>query len=524
MSKHGWTGVVAIVGGLVGSAGIACAGEAAAARPNILVILADDQGYGDVAANNPGSRIATPGIDRLAREGMRFTDAQSSSGVCTPTRYALLTGRYHWRTRLQSGVLGGFSRPLIAADRLTIAGLLQGQGYATACIGKWHLGMDWPLADGATADDGGNFSQPFKDLSRVSYTADITDGPVDRGFDHFYGIAASLDMYPYVWIDDRRPTEVASETKSFLAPARPGPAGKDFEAIDVQEGIIDHTIAWIRSQVIAHRGPEEPPTPFFAYVPLAAPHTPLVPIPAWQGTSGINPYADFVKQVDAGVGRLLDALDELGVADETLVIFTADNGCAPAANIPELLAAGHTPSFVYRGHKADLYEGGHRVPFLARWPGRVKAGSVCDQLVGQIDLLATCAEIVGVTLPEHAGEDSVSILPALAGTAAGPIRQSLIAQSVNGSFAIRDGSWKLCLCPGSGGWSPPRPQDDTSGLPPVQLYDLSADPGERDNLADVHPERVAAMTAMLEQAVSQGRTTPGMPQANDVPVKLRKGG
>src|SRR6056297_1231514 len=218
------------------------AASAAEDRPNVVLVLADDMGYGDVSAYNPDSKIPTPHIDRLAREGMKFTDGHSASGVCTPTRYSLLTGRYHWRTHLQQGVLGGFSRPLIAKDRLTLGGLFGQSGYHTACIGKWHLGMDWPLKDGQVADDDGNFSKPFADVSRVDYTAPILNGPVDVGFDHFYGISASLDMFPYVWINDRLPTEVATETKAFH---RPGPAGKDFEAIDVQPGIIDHTIEYI---------------------------------------------------------------------------------------------------------------------------------------------------------------------------------------------------------------------------------------------------------------------------------------
>jgi arylsulfatase A-like enzyme len=491
----------------------------AADLPNVVVIYADDLGYGDVHCYNPDrGRIPTPHLDRLAAEGMRFTDAHSSSGVCSPSRYALLTGRYHWRTRLQSGVLGGFSKPLIATERLTLAGLLASHGYATACIGKWHLGMNWPLHGGATADDGDNFSKPFRDISRVDYAAPITDGPLDRGFHHYYGISASLDMFPYVWINDRLPTEIATETKSFLTPARPGPAGKTFEAIDVQDGIINHTIEWITARAAAAKTG----TPFFVYVPLAAPHTPIMPTPAWQGTSGINPYADFVKQVDAGIGRVLDALELQGLAENTIVVFTSDNGCSPSANIPQLIAAGHHPSFVYRGHKADLYEGGHRVPFLVRWPAKIKAGSVSDQLVGQIDFLATCAEVVGATLPVDAGEDSVSMLPALLGSATSPIRTSLITQSVNGSFAIRDGQWKLCLCPGSGGWSPPRPQDDTSGLPDVQLYDLAADPGETTNLATEHPDRVALMTAMLQRDIDHGRTTPGPDQPNDVPITIDK--
>jgi arylsulfatase A len=485
-------------------------------KPNIIIVLADDMGYGDVSAYNPGSKIPTPNIDRLASEGMKFTDGHCSSAVCTPTRYSLLTGRYHWRTRLQQGVLGGFSLPLIAPERLTVAGLLGGQGYHSACIGKWHLGMKWPLKDGTVADDEGNFHTPFQDVSRVDYTAPIRSGPVDSGFDHFHGISASLDMFPYVWIHDRLPTEIATETKAFH---RPGPAGRDFEAIDVQSGITTRTVEYIGERAADAKNGK----PFFAYVPLASPHTPIVPTPEFQGKSGINPYADFILQIDRDMGLILDALEKHGLAENTLVIFTADNGCSPAAEIPELHAAGHHPSHIYRGHKADLYEGGIRVPFLVRWPAKIKAGSVSHQLVGQFDFLATFAEIVGARIPASAGEDSVSFLAALLGKDEGPIRTSLISQSFNGSFAIRDGQWKLCLSPGSGGWSHPRPGSaDTIGLPPFQLYDLASDPGENTNLYAEHPERVQQMKAMLEHAIARGRSTPGPDLANDVPIKLVK--
>ena len=484
----------------------------AADRPNIIVILADDQGFGDLGANNPQSKIATPHLDTLAKGGVRFTDGHTSSGVCTPTRYSLLTGRYHWRTKLQSGVLGGFSTPLIAKDRLTIAGLLKQQGYATGCFGKWHLGMSFPLKNGGVADDGGNFSKAFQDAGSVDYGRDIVDGPVDHGFDTFFGISASLDMPPFVWIKDRRVTEIPSATKTWL---RTGPAGPKFEAVDVMPSVIDQTIAFIEAQRKA-----DPAKPFFAYVPLNAPHTPIVPTKDFQGSSGISPYADFVKQVDHDVGRLLASLDKQGLTENTLVIFTSDNGCSTAANIPELQKAGHEPSYVYRGNKADLYEGGHRVPFLVRWPAKVKPG-VSSALVGQIDFLATFAEISGATVPAAMGEDSVSFLPVLRGEKA-EVRQGIVSQSINGSFALRDGQWKLCLSAGSGGWSSPKPGAEEAGLPAVQLYDLSKDPGERNNLQADFPERVAAMKAELEKLIARGRSTPGPDLANDVPVQLIK--
>lgn len=487
---------------------------AAADRPNIVVILADDQGLGDVSAYNPQGKIPTPHLDRLAAEGMRFTDAHTTSGVCTPSRYSLLTGRYHWRSRLQSGVLGGYSAPLIAPDRQTVAGFLKQQGYGTACFGKWHLGMSFALKAGGVADDKGVFEGPGAKVGPpIDYSADIKDGPLDHGFDRFFGISASLDMPPFVWIEDRRTTEIPTATKTWL---RTGPAGPKFEAIDVLPGVVDHAIAYVT------KAAAEPKKPFFLYVPLAAPHTPIVPTKEFQGSSGLNAYADFVRQVDADVGRLLAKLDALGLRENTLVVFTSDNGCSPAANIDELKAKGHEPSLIYRGHKADVFEGGHRVPFIVRWPGKVKPGSVSPQLVGQIDFFATFAEALGLPVPAGAGEDSVSFLPALLGRE-GPARTSIVSQSVNGNFAIRDGQWKLLLCPGSGGWSAPKPgSKEEKGLPEFQLYDLAADPGERTNLVAGQPERVAAMKAALETVVERGRSTPGPAAANDARVVLVK--
>jgi arylsulfatase A-like enzyme len=319
-------------------------------------------------------------------------------------------------------------------------------------------------------------------------------------------------MPPFVWIKDRRVTEIPSATKTWL---RSGPAGPKFEAVDVMPSVIDQTIAFIEAQRKA-----DPSKPFFAYVPLNAPHTPIVPTKEFQGSSGISPYADFVKQVDHDVGRLLASLDKQGLTENTLVIFTADNGCSTAANIPELQKAGHEPSYVYRGNKADLYEGGHRVPFLVRWPAKVKP-AVSAALIGQFDFLATFAEITGATVPAGMGEDSVSFLPVLLG-AKDSVRQGIVSQSINGSFAIREGNWKLLLSAGSAGWSSPKPGPEEAGLPPVQLYDLSKDPGERNNLQAEFPERVASMKAELEKLIARGRSTPGDALKNDVEVQLIK--
>jgi arylsulfatase A len=320
-------------------------------------------------------------------------------------------------------------------------------------------------------------------------------------------------MPPYVFVRNRVPTEPATVEKAFH---RKGPAGEHFEAVDVLPTITKETVNFIHENAKSEQ-------PFFVYFPLNAPHTPIVPTGEWEGKSGINKYADFTMQVDWTVGEVLKALDDNDIADNTLIIFTTDNGCSPQAKIPELEAAGHDQNYIYRGHKADIYEGGHRVPFLARWPGKVQAHSRTDQLVGQIDLLATAAEIVGANVPKDGGEDSVSFLPVLLGKSTEPIRNSIVSQSIGGQFAIRDGDWKLCLCPGSGGWSDPRPgRVDMSQFPAIQLFNLADDPGEETNLQAEHPQRVKKMKGMLQNIVEMGRTTPGPRLDNDAEIVIVK--
>lgn len=495
-----------------------------AAPPNVVVILCDDLGYGDVRAFNPQGKIATPNIDRLAREGMRFTDAHTTSAVCSPTRYSLLTGRYNWRSRLQSGVLGGLSPRLIEPDRLTIASLLKQHGYHTAAIGKWHLGMDWVRKPGKDVSEL-NIETP-EQVHNVEYGQPTTNGPNSVGFDDYYGISASLDMVPFTFIENDHVTKLPTVDKQFpLMLGRPtgktrlGPAAPEFEVADVLPELTRKAVEYIEQRTATAKAGR----PFFLYVPFASPHTPIAPTADWQGRSGLNPYGDFVMQTDAAIGEVLNTLDEQGLTENTLVVLTSDNGCSPQADFPALLAKGHNPSAVFRGHKADIYEGGHRVPFIVRWPGQVKPNSQSDQLVCLVDLMATVADILGVRLPETAGEDSVSLLPALRGAADQPLREALVHHSINGSFAIRQGQWKLCLCPGSGGWSAPRPQrDDTSNAPLVQLYDLSQDIGETRNVQDQHPEIVQRLTALLQKSIADGRSTPGQPQANTVTPDLWK--
>ncbi len=460
---------------------------AAAQKPNIIYILCDDLGYGDVKClGGERSKIATPNLDRLAAGGMIFTEAHSSSAVCTPTRYGIMTGRYNWRTKLQSGVLNGYSPPLIDKDRLTVSGFLKQHGYETACIGKWHLGMT---------------------IDPKNPNAPVGDGPTTRGFDSYFGISASLDMPPFAFIENDRFTEAPTAEKNWV---RKGPAAPGFEAVDVLPTLTRKAVEFIDQRAKAEK-------PFFIYLPLPSPHTPIVPTKDWQGKSGLNPYADFVMQTDFSVGQVMDALEKSGIANNTLVIFTSDNGCSPSAKVGELESKEHFPSELRRGYKADLWDGGHRVPFIARWPGKIKAASRTDQITCLTDLMATSAEIVGAKLPENAGEDSVSILPALLGEAAAPLREAIVHHSIRGNFAIRQGQWKLEFCKDSGGWS-----KGTSADEPGQLYDMSKDVGEQTNAYDQHPEIVSQMTKLLEKYVADGRSTPGPSLKNDAPVEISK--
>ncbi len=479
---------------------------AAGSLPNLVYILADDLGYGEVQALNPErNRVPTPHMDRLAREGMILTDVHSGSAVCTPTRYGVLTGRYAWRTRLQSGVLWGLSGPLIPPDRLTVGELLRRHGYETAAFGKWHLGMEWA---------GGTSDAVEIDAVKVDYARPIRHGPVARGFDSFFGISASLDMAPYLYLADDRAQGAPTVRQDEWF--RAGPAAPGFHAVDVLPDLNRAVVDYIGRRKAADK-------PFFLYYALPSPHTPIVVAPEWKGRSGLGDYADFVMQTDGAVGEVMEALGRAGLAENTLVIVTSDNGCsARPADAASLERAGHFPSGPYRGYKADLWEGAHRVPFLARWPARVRAGSVSDRTACLTDLLATCAELVDTRLPDDAGEDSVSLLPTLLGRDQ-PARAAVVHHSISGHFAIREGDWKLLLARGSGGWtSPTEAEAIAADLPAVQLYDLRADPGERDNLAARHPEVVARLAALLGRFVGEGRSTAGAPQSNDAPVELWK--
>jgi arylsulfatase A len=467
--------------------------------PNIIYILADDLGYGDVSCMNPDAAWTTQNIDQIARDGMLFTDAHTGSAVCTPTRYGVLTGRYSWRTRMKQGVLWSWDPPLIEKNERTVGSLLQSKGYRTACVGKWHLGLGWQYHEG------------FADS--VDFSATVGGGPLEVGFDYFFGITASLDIPPYVYIENDRPTMVPvkyTQDTSEYGWWRKGLTGEDFVHEEVLPVLTRKAVEFIEKHQAS-----DPEDPFFLYFALPAPHTPILPTDEFLGKSGTNPYGDFVLQVDHTVGQILGTLKALGIEDETLVIFTSDNGCAPYANYPELATFGHNPSYHFRGHKADIYEGGHRVPFVVRWPGYIQAGRSSDKIICLTDLLATLADLTETDLGPSEGVDSYSLLPTLLGEDEGPVREATVHHSINGSFAIRKGDWKLIFCPGSGGWSDPRPgSPGIDQLPPLQLYNLHEDVGETENLYARHPELVKELSDLLEKYLKEGRSTPGPVQHN----------
>ena len=471
-------------------------------KPNIIYILADDLGYGDVSANNPSSKIKTPAIDQLAQSGMRFTDAHSPSAVCSPTRYGVLTGRYSWRSRLKSGVTWSWDAPLISSQQTTVASFLKKHEYHTACVGKWHLGLGWQQNDDETFD----------------ITKPLSEGPNDLGFDYFFGITASLDIPPYIYIENNESTtqEIDSIDKmEGMKFWRAGQVGSDFSHEGCLPKLTEKAVAYIDKQATTNQ-------PFFLYFPLPAPHTPILPTEPFRGKSNLNPYGDFVIMVDDVVAQITSALKKNNIWENSLVIFTSDNGCSPMANIPELDSMGHQPSHIFRGHKADIFEGGHRVPFLASYPQLIPAGSTCEQTICLTDLLATAADLQNDSLASHEGVDSYSMLRLLNGSRIDqPTREATVHHSINGSYAIRQDQWKLIFCPGSGGWSDPRPAAARQqNLPPIQLYDLANDPGEQNNIASEQPEIVNSLTGIMEGYIEKGRSTPGVVQGNDTPTSL----
>ncbi|MEX0315212.1 MAG: arylsulfatase [Allomuricauda sp.] len=480
-------------------------------RPNIIFVLADDLGYGDITAFNINSKIKTPHLDELANEGMMFTDAHTSSAVCTPTRYGILTGRYNWRSTLKQGVLIGASKALIPNSRTTVASILKKSGYNTGFIGKWHLGWDWALKNPELEPTTGWQDTTF---ANIDYSKPVKNSPNDLGFDYAYGHSGSLDMAPYVYVENGMATEIPDSTTVNTGKYswwRKGPTSKDFIHEDVTPNFFRRGIKYVEEQA-------NKKDPFFLYLALPSPHTPILPTEEWQGKSDLNPYADFMMMVDDYMGKLNAAVKNAGIEDNTIIVFTSDNGCSPAAKIEELTEKGHYPSYLFRGHKADIFEGGHRVPYIVKWPEKVKKGSVNPQIICTTDFAATCAAIVGYDLKDNEAEDSYNMLPLLKQEPIdGDFREATVHHSINGSFAIRKGDWKLIMCPGSGGWSFPTPNNKEAikDLPRVQLYNLKNDPAESNNLQANNSEKVDELKSLLTKYIQEGRSTPGIAQRND---------
>jgi arylsulfatase A len=469
----------------LGAAAIAGAAQAQSTqRPNIVYVLADDLGWGDLRCYNDSSAIPTPNYDRVAREGVRFTDCHSPSSVCTPTRYGILTGRYCWRSRLKSGVLQGYDRALIEPARTTVASVLKGVGYHTAGVGKWHLG--------------------FGNTEPVDYTKPLDPSPNSHGFDYYFGIPASLDFEPYVYVENNRAVEAPTAfTPGLNVPRgvfwRQGKVAPSFVFEDVLPTLAKKAIGYLRERA------REPQKPFFLYLPLTGPHTPWLPVRKFEGKSAAGIYGDFVAMVDDVIGQVTTALRENGLQQNTLLVLTSDNG---AHWTPEDRARfAHRSNAWWRGQKADIHDAGHRIPFLARWPSRIAPGTVNGQLTCLTDLMATAAEINGVSLKDDEGEDSFSFLGTAIGRAAAtPARQSVVHHSSQGMFAIRRGEWKLIEGLGSGGFTVPQQEAQAPGGPAGQLYNLAADNSESDNLYMRRPDIVGQLSAELNAIRTNGRS------------------
>jgi len=487
-------------------------------KPNIIFIIADDAGYGDVGCYNPESKIPTPHIDRLATEGVRFTDAHAPGAVCTPTRYGVLTGRYCWRTWLQKNVVGGYTPPLIEPDRTTVASMLKENGYRTACVGKWHLGLGWTRRNGLVGTHENaeelfpgsrNDGDPAEGMD-VDFTKPTTGGPTELGFDYAYFTSSCSTMEgPFAYIENDRVTAI---------PDKPIFVDKTSEAeyFRPREGwiapgyvleTVDMVFAEKAVEFIERSTTESPERPFFLYLPTSAPHTPWLAPTFMQGRSEAGPRGDMVALYDWVIGEVSAALDRLGIADDTLIIVTSDHGPHAGEN-------GHKSVCDFRGHKSHIWEGGHRVPFVARWPRRIEAGTVSDEPICLTDMMATWSELTGADMIPQAGPDSTSILPALVGEAyEGPLHDGIVSHSCYGVFAIRRGPWKLiCNTLGSGGWVEPEgtPPDPDS---PGQLYNLDDDPGEQNNLFDARGDIVSELTELLETYKREGRSVPAPSRA-----------
>ncbi|MDF1738006.1 MAG: arylsulfatase [Verrucomicrobiales bacterium] len=482
----------------------------AADQPNILILYADDLGFGDLTCYHAESKIPTPNLDQLAAEGMRFTDGHSSSGICTPSRYALLTGRHHWRDF--HGIVNAFGDSAFKPGQLTMAGMLKAKGYDTAAIGKWHLGWDWAAVRKPDAVQTGEGRRKTWGPEAFDWDKSIPNGPLDHGFNHYFGDTV-INFPPYCWIEDDKVVK-APDTLMDTAKwkpikegnweCRPGPMTSDWDPYENIPTTTSKAIDYIKGQAKTEE-------PFFLYFAFPSPHAPIIPNDEFDGKSGAGPYGDFVVETDDACGRILAALKESGQAENTVVIFSADNG-------PEHYAYArdekydHWSSHPLRGLKRDIYEGGHHVPFIVKWPGVTEAGNVNDALVSQIDIMATVASALEIELPDDAAGDSHDLLPLLKGEA-DAVRSSHVHNTYEGQYAIREGNWLLIdhktgyRSKKSAKWEKKHgyPADDKG---PVELYDLSDDIGQRNNLSAENPEKVKELQALLKEIQERGVSAP----------------
>lgn len=488
--------------------------------PNILIILADDLGYGDVGCYNEETKVPTPHLDRMASEGMRFTDAHSPSTVCTPTRYSLLTGHMAFRLNYR-GVFTGAGGPcLITPDRLTLPEMLKEAGYATAMFGKWHVGLTFHDSEGNPIHQNG-----LDPVRRIDYTRRIPDGPLDRGFEQFFGTACCPTTdWLYAWIDGDRipvpPTDLLDRETlpqhEWSFDCRRGLVAPDFDLEEVDMVFLEKSLAFLDEHVR-----EQPERPFFLFHSTQAVHLPSFPGAAFRGKTEAGPHGDFLFEFDSIVGSLLGKLESLGIADNTLVIVTSDNGPEVGTVVNMRERYQHDGARPWRGMKRDNWEGGHRVPLLVRWPGQVPAGTVSDSTVCLTDIFATCAAIVGVPLPDEAAEDSISFLPQMRGESNPAARDYTLHQTISLALAIRRGKWKYLDHRGSGGNRYDGPKLQPYALPetapdaPGQLYDLDADPGETSNLYFEYPDVVRDLKGLLEESQQSGRSAPHRDEPED---------
>lgn len=472
-------------------------------KPNIIFILADDMGYGDIKALNGAAGVVTPNLDRLVNEGMSFSDAHTNSAVCTPTRYGIVTGRYCWRSRLKSGVLVGHDQSLVEPGRLTVGGLLSQNGYYTGTVGKWHLGLDWAKKDDTKDLFEGDNVWDIKNTDNVDYAAVVKGGPMSCGFDYEYIIPASLDIAPYTYIENQRVTApVTGKSEAYRSDEargmwyRHGDIADDFDQNTTLQNITAKAVEFVTD---ASKRDE----PFFLYFPLTAPHTPWFPSEEFKGKSTAGVYGDFVCMVDNTVGQIMRRLDKLGIADNTIIVFTSDNGSHWLPS--DIKSFEHQANIGRSGMKSDVWDGGHRVPFVVKWPNVAKPNSRSEEVICTTDFMATVAEMLNVTLPKDAGEDSYSILPVLRGDKlTKSLREATVHHGINGMFAIRRGKWKFIDGKGSGGWS----YNGKGETLPGQLYNMEIDPLEKNNLYSAKNEIALELKDLLERYKSNPSSLP----------------